>query len=70
MDCPKQKCLVHLLRELSDSAQKSPAFASGAFFTKSRRLVKEMLQLKGQWETLGEAQYLPRMRGWKHGWSD
>jgi hypothetical protein len=62
MDCPKQKCLVHLLRELSDSAQKSPAFASEAFFTKSKQLVKEMLRLKGQWETLGEAKYLPRVR--------
>ena len=63
MDCKKQKCLVHLLRELSDSADKSPAFASGAFFSKSKRLVKEMLQLKGQWEILGEARYPPRVRG-------
>jgi hypothetical protein len=63
MDCPKQKCLVHLLRELSDSAQKSPAFASGAFFTQSKRLIKQMLELKSQWEALGEAKYLPRVRG-------
>jgi transposase len=62
MDCRKQKCLVHLLRELSDSAEKSPAFASGAFFTQSKRLVREMLLLKDQWEKLGQARYLRRVR--------
>lgn len=61
MDCRKQKCLVHLLRELGDSVEKSPAFASGAFFSDSRQLVKQMLRLKGQWETLGEARYFPRV---------
>ena len=42
----KQKCLTHLLRELTQSAEKSPAFASGVFLRKSKRLLKEMLLLK------------------------
>jgi transposase len=62
MDCKKQKCLAHLLRELTDSAEKSPAFASGTFFIKSKRLIKQMLLLKNQWETLGEKRYVPRVR--------
>jgi hypothetical protein len=62
MDCKKQKCLTHLLRELGDCAQKSPAFASGAFFIKSKRLIKQMLRLKGQWENLGDKRYLARVR--------
>jgi transposase len=32
MDCKKQKCLAHLLRELKESAEKSPAFAAGSFY--------------------------------------
>jgi transposase len=61
MDCKKQKCLVHLLRELTESAEKSPAFASGTFFTKSKRLIKQMLLLKGRWDELSDEQYIPRI---------
>jgi transposase len=60
MDCKKQKCLAHLLRELSESAEKCPAFAAGEFFKSSKRLIKQILLLKKQWETLGE-KYLPRV---------
>ena len=61
MDCKKQKCLTHLLRELAESAEKSPAFAAGAFFKQSKGLIKQMLRLKGQWETLGDARYFARV---------
>jgi transposase len=61
MPCKKQKCLVHLLRELSESARKSPEFAAGPFFREARRLVKQMLKLKKQWETLDDKQYFPRV---------
>jgi len=60
MDCKKQKCLVHLLRELHESAEKCPAFAAGTFFKRSKRLIKQILLLKKQWETLGE-KYLPQV---------
>jgi hypothetical protein len=62
MNCKKQKCLVHLLRELAQTAEKSPAFAAGAFFRKSKRLVKEMLLLKGRWNEMGDERYTSRVR--------
>jgi len=61
MDCKKQKCLAHLLRELKESAEKSPAFAQGPFFDQCKRLIKRMLRLKGEWEKLDDEQYLPRL---------
>jgi transposase len=42
----KQKCLVHLLRELKEASIKSPAFAKGSFCRRLKRLLKEMLLLK------------------------
>jgi hypothetical protein len=62
MDCKKQKCNVHLLRELVNCAEKSPEFAAGKFFTKSKRLIKEMLLLKGRWDKLGDDRYLARVK--------
>jgi transposase len=61
LDCKKQKCLTHLLRELVESAEKSPAFASGVFFRRCKRLIKQMLRLKGQWSALNDAQYTSRV---------
>ena len=46
MDCRKQKCLVHLLRELKETAIKSPAFAQGSFRRRLKRLLKELLLLR------------------------
>ena len=62
MDCKKQKCLLHLLRELSQSAEKSAAFASGHFLRTSKRLLKEMLLLKHKREELDERRYIARVR--------
>ena len=62
MNCQKQKCLAHLLRELKDSSEQSEAFAKGPFFARARRLVKQMLLLKKQWDTLDDAQYTMRVR--------
>ena len=62
MNCKKQKCLVHLLRELAESAEKSPAFAATLFFKDARGLVKRMLRLKPQWEALGDKRYFQRVR--------
>jgi transposase len=61
MSCKKQKCLAHLLRELCESAEKSPEFAAGSFFPEAKRLIKQMLTLKKQWETLDDEHYLPRV---------
>jgi transposase len=61
MDCKKQKCLAHLLRELAESAERSPAFAEGKFFRSCKRLIKQMLLLKQKWDTLGEQEYQSRV---------
>lgn len=61
MDCKKQKCLVHLLRELTQTAEKSPAFAGSTFYRKTKRLIKEMLLLKGKWDQMSDEQYTSRV---------
>lgn len=63
MDCKKQKCLAHLLRELKESAEKSPAFAATPFYPRCKRLIKRMLRLKQQWETLEDKKYDAKVRG-------
>lgn len=60
MDCPKQKCLAHLLRELGDCAEQSQAFKTGPFFARAKRLIKQMLLLKKQWDTLDDTRYTTR----------
>jgi hypothetical protein len=61
INCKKQKCLCHLLRELVESAQESEAFKTGPFFNRAKRLVKQMLRLKKQWDTLDDAKYASRV---------
>jgi len=60
LDCPKQRCLAHLLRELKDAARDSPGFAACDFHRRCRRLVKDMLALKRKWDDLGDATYTRR----------
>jgi transposase len=60
LDCPKQRCLAHLLRELRETAEKHPAFAAGTFRRKAVRLVKDMLALKRRWDELGDECYTRR----------
>ena len=60
MDCKKQKCLLHLLRELAESAEKSETFAAGAFFRLARQLIKQMLKLKSQWDQFSDQRYTSR----------
>jgi len=57
MDCKKQKCLTHLLREFKESAEKFPAFANGTFYPRAKRLVKQMLLLKSRWDQMSDERY-------------
>jgi hypothetical protein len=57
MDCRKQKCLVHLLRELKETAIKSAAFAGGSFRRRLKRLLKELLLLRKGKPKLKPADY-------------
>jgi transposase len=56
----KQRCLAHLLRELKDAARDSPGFAAAAFYPRCKRLLRDMLALKGRWHDLDDATYTRR----------
>lgn len=60
LDCPKQRCLAHLLRELTDAARDSPGFAACDFYRRCRRLLRDMLALKRKWGELGDETYTRR----------
>jgi hypothetical protein len=60
LDCPKQRCNAHLLRELDETARDSPAFAAGPFYRRCKRLVKDMLKLKRRWDELSNECYTRR----------
>lgn len=62
MNCKKQKCLVHLLREFVQTGAKSPEFAKSNFCRKSKRLIKEMLLLKGRWGQIDDKLYASRVQ--------
>ena len=62
IDCKKQKCLVHLLRELRDTAEKSQEFAQGAMCRRLKRLIREMLVLKKRRGKLAGKLYQQRGR--------
>lgn len=57
MDCAKQRCNTHLLRELRDTAQENPVFATHLFHRRCKRLVKDLLRLKRRWGKMGDAAY-------------
>ena len=60
-NCPQQKCLAHLLRELKDSSIARPQLKDHSFFKKCRRLIKQMLKLKTSREQLKPARYEHRV---------
>lgn len=62
VDCPKQKCLVHLLRELKSTSEKSEAFAEGAFNRRLSRLIGQMLLLKKDKTQLEPEKYEGKVR--------
>ncbi len=61
-DCPQQKCLTHLLRELRDSVAKQPAFEKHPFFKSCKRLVREMLRLKRRQSTMAAPAYARQVK--------
>lgn len=57
----KQKCNVHLLREIRQTAERNPYFAKTPFARRLKRLVKEMLALKKRWDELDDDTYTHRV---------
>lgn len=56
----QQKCNVHLLREIKQTAERNPDFAQSPFAGRLKRLVKQMLALKKRWDELDDATYMRR----------
>jgi transposase len=61
-NCPQQKCLTHLLRELRDVIQKRPTMASHPFFRQCKRLAQEALRLKKRRKRLSAGAYARRVK--------
>jgi transposase len=61
-ECPQQKCLTHLLRELRDTIQKRPSLATHAFFKQCKRLVQEALRLKKHHKRISKRDYDRRVK--------
>ena len=61
-DCPQQKCLTHLLRELRDTVGKNPKLADHVFFRRCKSLTQEMLRLKQRQTTLSKSAYAGQVK--------
>ncbi len=61
-NCPQQKCLTHLLRELRDVIQKRPTMASHPFFRQCKRLAQEALRLKKRRKRLSAGAYARQVK--------
>lgn len=61
-DCPQQKCLTHLLRELREAVQKRPELAKHAFFRQCKALAQAMLRLKKRRKRLSAVAYARQVK--------
>ncbi len=61
-DCPQQKCLTHLLRELRAAVQQRPELAKHAFFRQCKRLAQAMLRLKPRRNQLSARAYARQVK--------
>lgn len=61
-NCPQQKCLTHLLRELRDTVKKRPSLESHAFFRRCKRLTQEALRLKKRRNRLSASAYAQQVK--------
>lgn len=62
-DCPQQKCVVHLLRELRDVVTEQPELATHAFFRDCKSVVQSMLRLKKERGKISARRYHARVKG-------
>jgi transposase len=57
LDCPKQKCLTHLLRELKTESEKDESFAGDVWVTKLKKWCKDAIGHKKKWTMLSDPKY-------------
>jgi transposase len=57
IDCDKQRCLTHLLRELKELAEKDESFAADPWAVKLKRWCKDGIAHKKKWKSLSDPKY-------------
>lgn len=57
VDCDKQRCLTHLLREVKEQGEKDESFAIDAWAMKLKKWCKDAIAHKKKWRTLSDPKY-------------
>lgn len=57
LDCDKQRCLTHLLREVKELGGKDESFAADPWAVKLKRWCKDAIAHKKKWKALADPQY-------------
>lgn len=55
-----QKCIPHLLRDITQTAERNPAFAASEFRKRLKRAAKDLLRLKARWDDYDDDAYCMR----------
>src|SRR5438132_13827697 len=57
LDCQKQRCLTHLLREIKQQGEKDREFADDAWVKRLKKWCKEAMAHKKKWRVLQRPKY-------------
>jgi transposase len=57
LDCDKQRCLTHLLRELTELGEKDASFGADEWAVKLKRWCKDGIAHKKKWTSLSDPKY-------------
>jgi transposase len=57
LDCPKQRCLTHLLRELKEEGVKDESFAKAVWIKRLKKWCQQSIAYKKKWNQLSETEY-------------
>jgi transposase len=57
LDCEKQRCLTHLLREIKEQGEKDQLFAEDAWVMRLKKWCKDGIAHKKKWKTLSDPKY-------------
>ena len=57
LDCEKQRCLTHLLREIKQQGEKDQAFADDAWVVRLKKWCKDAMSHKKKWKVLSDPKY-------------
>jgi transposase len=57
LECEKQRCLTHLLREIRQQGEKDQAFADDAWVMRLKKWCKDAMAHKKKWKVLSDPKY-------------